>query len=82
MCSAQHRRGLIRTDLRRDPLSGEVFIFINRRRTYIKSCILYCDLLGLRHRTGVFLVLRLSCGSGRASVHGTVPLSDGKSACF
>ena len=28
--------GLIRTGLSRDPLSGDVFVFINRRRTHIK----------------------------------------------
>jgi len=28
--------GLVRSGLDRDPLSGEVFVFINRRRTHIK----------------------------------------------
>ncbi len=28
--------GLVRSGLNRDPLSGEVFVFINRRRTHIK----------------------------------------------
>jgi len=28
--------GLVRSELGRDPASGEVFIFINRRRTHIK----------------------------------------------
>ena len=31
--------GLIRTGLNRDPLSGEVFVFINRRRTHIKLLV-------------------------------------------
>ncbi len=29
--------GLVRTGLRRDPLSGKVFVFINRRRTQINN---------------------------------------------
>jgi len=28
--------GLVRNELERDPTSGEVFVFINRRRTHIK----------------------------------------------
>ena len=28
--------GIIRNELRRDPLNGEVFIFLNRRRTHLK----------------------------------------------
>ncbi len=31
--------GLVRSGLNRDPLSGEVFIFINRRRTHIELLI-------------------------------------------
>ena len=31
--------GLIRTGLNRDPLSGDVFVFINRRRTHIKLLV-------------------------------------------
>lgn len=31
--------GLVRSGLRRDPLSGEVFVFINRRRTHIKLLV-------------------------------------------
>ena len=28
--------GLVRNELRRDPLSGEVFLFLNRSRTHLK----------------------------------------------
>lgn len=31
--------GLVRNELRRDPLSGEVFIFINRRRNRMKILV-------------------------------------------
>jgi len=31
--------GLVRSGLSRDPLSGEVFVFINRRRTHIKLLV-------------------------------------------
>lgn len=31
--------GLVRSGLRRDPLSGEVFVFLNRRRTHIKLLV-------------------------------------------
>ena len=31
--------GLVRNDLGMDPLSGDVFIFINRRRTHIKLLV-------------------------------------------
>lgn len=31
--------GLVRSGLRRDPLSGDVFVFINRRRTHIKLLV-------------------------------------------
>jgi len=31
--------GLVRRDLKRDPLSGDVFVFINRRRTHIKLLV-------------------------------------------
>jgi transposase len=31
--------GLIRNSLKRDPLSGDVFIFLNRRRTHIKLLV-------------------------------------------
>ena len=33
--------GIVRNTLKKDPISGDVFIFINRRRTHIK--ILYWD---------------------------------------
>ena len=45
-CSATDMRkgfdglsGLVRNDLGMDPLSGDVFIFINRRRTHIKLLV-------------------------------------------
>lgn len=28
--------GIVRSELKRDPLSGEVFVFLNRSRTHIK----------------------------------------------
>ncbi len=31
--------GVVRSGLGRDPLSGEVFVFINRRRTHIKLLV-------------------------------------------
>ncbi len=31
--------GLVRSELKRDPLSGDVFIFLNRRRTHIKLLV-------------------------------------------
>lgn len=31
--------GLVRSGMKRDPLSGEVFVFINRRRTHIKLLV-------------------------------------------
>lgn len=31
--------GLIRGEMKRDPLSGDVFIFINRRRTHVKLLV-------------------------------------------
>lgn len=31
--------GLVTAGLKRDPLSGEVFVFINRRRTHIKLLV-------------------------------------------
>ena len=31
--------GLVRNGLKRDPLSGDVFIFLNRRRTHIKLLV-------------------------------------------
>jgi transposase len=31
--------GLVRSGLDRDPLSGDVFVFINRRRTHIKLLV-------------------------------------------
>ncbi len=31
--------GLVRSGMKRDPLSGDVFIFLNRRRTHIKLLI-------------------------------------------
>ncbi len=31
--------GLVRSEMDRDPLSGDVFIFLNRRRTHIKLLV-------------------------------------------
>ena len=31
--------GLVRTQMKQDPLSGDVFVFINRRRTHIKLLV-------------------------------------------
>jgi transposase len=31
--------GLVRGSLRKDPLSGDVFVFVNRRRTHIKLLV-------------------------------------------
>jgi transposase len=31
--------GLVRSGLERDPLSGEVFVFVNRRRTHLKLLV-------------------------------------------
>ncbi len=31
--------GLVRGEMKRDPLSGDVFIFINRRRTHVKLLV-------------------------------------------
>ena len=31
--------GLVRSGLARDPLSGDVFVFVNRRRTHIKLLV-------------------------------------------
>ena len=31
--------GLVRRGLKRDPLSGDVFVFVNRRRTHIKLLV-------------------------------------------
>ena len=31
--------GLVRSEMGRDPLSGDVFVFLNRRRTHIKLLV-------------------------------------------
>ena len=31
--------GLVRTQMKQDPLTGDVFVFINRRRTHIKLLV-------------------------------------------
>jgi len=62
--------GLVRQGMGRDPLSGEVFIFLNRRRTMMK--ILVWDRSGFvvwskRLERGTFeLPLRLQAGSSVA----------------
>lgn len=58
--------GLVRQGLGRDPLSGEVFIFLNRRRTMVK--ILVWDrsgfvLWGKRLERGTFELPGRSAGS-------------------
>ncbi len=30
---------LVHSGLGKDPMSGDVFVFVNRRRTHIKSCV-------------------------------------------
>lgn len=36
--------GLVRSEVGKDPLSGHLFVFLNRRRTYVK--VLYWDVDG------------------------------------
>lgn len=31
--------GLVRSGMKRDPLSGDVFVFVNRRRTHVKLLV-------------------------------------------
>ncbi len=68
--------GLVQTDLGRDPLSGELFLFVNRSRRLCK--VLLWDGTGLcifqkRLEKGTFATLwrttGRSCGSPRASSH-------------
>lgn len=63
--------GLVRQGLGRDPLSGEVFIFLNRRRTQIK--LLVWDrsgfvLWGKRLERGTFELPRAGSQGQQASV--------------
>ncbi len=56
--------GLVTAGLKRDPLSGEVFVFINRRRTHIK--LLVWDRCGF-----VIFYKRLERGSFEIPATGT-----------
>jgi len=57
--------GLVRSRLRRDPLSGDVFVFVNRRRTHMK--LLVWD------RTGYALYYkRLEAGTFEIPASGTL----------
>jgi transposase len=60
--------GAVRRDMGQDPLSGEVFIFMNRSRTTIK----------LLHWERGGLVLYHKLEKGRFSL----PVFDGKSRCY
>ena len=62
--------GLVRNELGRDPLSGEVFIFLSKRRTHIKLLCWEGDGFGLYYK-------RLEKGSFElpAAVGGTEALS-------
>lgn len=48
--------GLVREGLIRDPLSGDVFIFFNRRRTQVKLLVWEKDGFSIYHK-------RLECGT-------------------
>jgi transposase len=59
--------GIVRNELKRDPLSGDVFIFLNRSRTHMK--LLHWERDGL-----VLYYKRLEKGTfTRPTVEGTVP---------
>jgi len=61
--------GLVRSELRRDPLSGDVFVFVNRRRTHVK--LLVWD------RTGYALYYkRLEAGTFEIPESGTLTWSE------
>lgn len=61
--------GLVRTQMNRDPLSGEVFIFINRNRTTVKI---------LRWERGGLVIYHKRLEKGRFEP----PVYDFKEACF
>jgi transposase len=61
--------GVVRGDMGRDPLSGEVFIFMNRSRTTIKL---------LHWERGGWVLYHKRLESGRFSL----PLLDEKSSCY
>ena len=56
--------GLVRAGLKRDPLSGEVFVFINRRRTHIKLLVW--------NRNGFVIYKRLEKGTFEIPATGTL----------
>ena len=61
--------GIVRNELDKDPLNGEVFVFFNRRRTMVK--LLLWDLTGFlifhkRLEAGTFEIL--PCHSSKQSV--------------
>jgi len=61
--------GVVRSDMGRDPLSGEVFIFMNRPRTTIKL---------LHWERGGFVLYHKRLESGRFSL----PLFDAKTRSY
>jgi transposase len=61
--------GVVRRDMGRDPLSGEVFIFMNRSRTTIKL---------LHWERGGLVLYHKRLESGRFSL----PVFDEKSRCY
>jgi len=61
--------GVVRSDMGRDPLSGEVFIFMNRPRTTIKL---------LHWERGGFVVYHKRLESGRF----TIPIYDTKTQSY
>ena len=71
-------QGLVREFLEQDPLSGHLFLFLNRRRDRIK--LLWWDRDGLviwykRLEAGTFQQLDPSTSSGRSSGKGGIELS-------
>jgi transposase len=60
--------GMVRTELGADPLSGSLFVFVNRRRTMLK--VLYWDTAGLaiwykRLEQGCFTLPHMTPSDGR-----------------
>ena len=38
---------LVKHGMKRDPMSGDIFVFINRRRTHLKKRVSYCQVSSL-----------------------------------
>lgn len=62
--------GLVRNQMQSDPLSGDVFVFVNRTRTQIR--LLYFDgdgfvVVAKRLEQGPFAVARIDAGSSASS---------------